>query len=274
VKTWRLIKLDEHDAFTNMAIDEAITTTRISGTVPNTLRFYRWKPAAVSIGRFQDVSDTVQVENCRRHSVDIVRRISGGGTVYHDSLDEITYSIIVKERDFGTTDVVYAYNKISNGLIEAAKTLGANADFSPGDQRNCPNIAINGKKISGSAQYHKGGVLLQHGTFLLDVDLEKMFTYLRVPWAEAISDTVCVAKDRITSVKEELDHDLSLQEAYEALVDGFQRALTVELMEESLTEHEQQLASKLREEKYSKDNWNLTVAHRVSKSTERIRPPS
>jgi len=254
---WRLLRLGVNDAFTNMAIDEAVATARINGTVPNTLRFYCWNPSAVSVGRFQDVLDVVQVENCRQHGIDIVRRISGGGTVYHDSQGEITYSVAVKEKDFGTTDLVYAYNKICNGLIEAARNLGVNADFSPGDPHNCPNLAVVGKKISGSAQYHKGGVLLQHGTFLLDVDLERMFTYLRVPWARNISNVVCVAKEKLTSVKKELNHDVSVQEVYEALVDGFRKALRIELVEEPLTEQEKKLASKLRKEKYSKASWNL-----------------
>jgi len=257
VKKWRLLKLDVNDASTNMAIDEAITTTRVGDHVSNTLRFYRWNPSAVSIGRFQNMLNEVNAEKCREHGVDIVRRITGGGTVYHDSQDEITYSVVVKESDFGTADVVYAYNKICSGLIEAARNLGVNANFSPGDPRNCPNLAVAGKKISGSAQYHKGGVLLQHGTFLLDVDLEMMFTYLRVPWAETISSVVCVAKEKITSIKVELNRAVSVQEACEALVDGFQKALGMKLVEEPLTEEEQQLASRLKEEKYSKDGWNL-----------------
>lgn len=185
--SWRLSRLEVNDAFTNMAVDEAIMTARIEERVPNTLRFYRWKPSAVSIGRFQDVFNEVHVENCKGHGVDIVRRITGGGTVYHDFEGEITYSVVVKEEDLGTQDMVVAYNTICNGLIEAAKILGINANFDLGYPRNCPNIAIDGKKISGSAQFHKGGVLLQHGTLLLDVDLTKMFTFLRVPWAKTIT---------------------------------------------------------------------------------------
>jgi len=257
MRNWRLLRLEVNDAFTNMAIDEAMVTPRIEGSVPNTLRFYRWKPSAVSVGRFQDVSNDVLVENCRKYGVDIVRRVTGGGTVYHDSEDEITYSVILKEEDFGTADVVYAYNVICNGLIEAAKILGVNADFDSGDPRNCPNIAINGKKISGSAQFHKGGVLLQHGTFLLDADLEKMFTFLRVPWAKTIQDVVCVAQERVTSIKEAVKQEVSVQEAYEALIEGFQKALNIKLREEALTEEERQQALKLRKEKFSLDNWNL-----------------
>jgi len=245
---WRLLKLEVNDAFTNMAIDEAIVTPRIRDLVPNTLRFYQWKPSAVSVGRFQAVSNEIQIENCRQKGVDIVRRITGGGTVYHDSQGEITYSIIAKEKDFGITDVFLVYNTICNGLIEAAKILGVNADFNPGDPKNCPNIAIQGKKISGSAQFHRGGVLLQHGTFLLEADLEKMFTFLRVPWAKTI---------KLTSIKNELGKKVSTEEAYRALVKGFEKALNVQLREEVLTTYEQKLAQKLRREKFSTEEWNL-----------------
>lgn len=257
MKKWRLVRLSVNDAFTNMAVDEAVTIARIEGSVPNTLRFYRWKPSAVSVGRFQDINKEVHMGNCRRNGVNIVRRISGGGTVYHDHDGEITYSVIAQEKAFESTDVVDIYNTISNGLIEAARTLGVNADFNPGDPRNCPNISVNGKKISGGAQFHKGGVLLQHGTFLLDIDLEKMFAFFRVPWAGTIQDVVCVARDKLTSVGEELNREVSVEEAYDALVLGFQKALEIELEEEPLTPEEQQLALKLRQERFSTDNWNL-----------------
>ncbi len=255
---WRLLRLATNDAFTNMAIDEAIITARVEGLVPNTIRFYRWNPSSVSIGRFQNVFNHVQVENCQRHGVDIVRRITGGGTVYHDFEGEITYSVILKEKDLGTRDVVIAYNTICNGLIEAAKILGVDANFDPGDPRNCPNIVIDGKKISGSAQFHKGGAFLQHGTFLLDVDLTKMFTFLRVPWAKTATDVICVAKERITSIKHELASNISVEEAYEALIKGFQKAFDIEFTEEeTLTTYEQKLVEKLRKERYMTEKWNL-----------------
>jgi len=254
---WRLLKLGIYDAFTNMATDEAIVAARIKDMVPNTLRFYQWKPSAVSVGRFQDVSNEVQLENCHRLGVDIVRRITGGGTVYHDSKGEITYSVIAREKDFGTTDVFQAYSTICNGLIEAAKILGVRADFNPGDPKNCPNIAINRKKISGSAQFHKGGVLLQHGTFLLDADLEKMFTFLRVPWAKNITDVLCVAQEKLTSVRNELGKVVSTEEAYQALVKGFERALNSQLQEDALTSCERKQALNLRRDKFSTEEWNL-----------------
>lgn len=257
MSTWRLLKLEIKDAFTNMAIDEAILRARIEKVVPNTIRFYRWMPSAVSIGRFQDVFKEVHVENCKEHEVDVVRRISGGGAVYHDCDGEITYSVVVSEKDLGSEDVVGGYHLICNGLVEAAKTLGVRADFNLGDPKRCPNITISERKISGSAQSRKRGVLLQHGSFLLDVDLEKMFTFLRVPWAQTLADVLNIARKRLTSIKHEIKSPIPTDEAGQALITGFQRALNIQLVEGELTSYELNLAEKLRREKFVTESWNI-----------------
>ena len=257
MSAWRLLKLKVRDAFTNMAVDEAILRARIEELVPNTVRFYRWSPSAVSIGRFQDVFQEVHVENCKKHGVDVVRRISGGGAVYHDSDGEITYSVVVGERDLGLKDIVAAYRLICGGLIEATKMLGVKADFNLGDPRRCPNVTISEKKISGSAQARKGGVLLQHGSFLLDLDLEKMFTFLKVSWAKSPMEVLGIARKRLTSIKHELELTVSTNNAYQALVNGFQKTLNIQLEEGALTGYEKTLAEKLHKEKFSTENWNL-----------------
>lgn len=254
---WRLLKLETHNAFMNMAIDEAMLQTRIAGKVPNTLRFFRWQPSAVSIGRFQEVDREILLENCRKNGVDVVRRISGGGAVYHDHDGEITYSITVATQDLGTEDIFTAYNRICNGLIEAIKEVGINADFNPGNPKNCPNVSVNGRKISGSAQSHRSRVLLQHGTFLLDVDLKKMFTFLNVPWAKTCMEVINVAEKKITSIRQELKSNVSVKEAYNALVKGFEKSFGIMLKEDTLTDYEQYLAEKLCKEKYSTDDWNF-----------------
>ena len=84
-----------------------------------------------------------------------------------------------------------------------------------------------------------------------------MFTFLRVPWAKNISDVICVAKDKITSIEKELDHHIDHREAAEALTQGFEKSLSIELHEGKLTDPELALASELRSKKYSKDAWNL-----------------
>jgi len=254
---WRLLQLETHSAFTNMAIDEAVLRMRIANLVPNTLRLYRWKPSAVSIGRFQDIENEVQLDNCRSQGIDIVRRITGGGTVYHDSEDEVTYSVVARKEDFGTEDIAAVYAKIYAGLAEAVKTLGLHADFNQGDEKVCPNLTVNGKKISGSAQAHKRGVVLQHGTLLLKVNMERMFTYLRVPWAQTWMQIVNVARNKITSVSAELRKNVSTEDASNALARGFETALNIRLVEGRLTDGEIEFSRNLCKEKYAADDWNF-----------------
>ncbi|MGB9676766.1 MAG: lipoate--protein ligase family protein [Candidatus Bathyarchaeales archaeon] len=254
---WRLIRLETHNAFTNMAIDEAILNARIKGLVPNTVRFYKWRPSTVSIGKFQKIENEVHVESCRKNGVDIVRRITGGGTVYHDAEGEITYSVIASKTELGAKDISEVYTKIYSGIVEALQILGLKADFNEGNARACPNLTINGKKISGSAQCHKSGIVLQHGTILLDVDLEKMFTFLKVPWAKTCMEVVGIAKNKITSLNTELGREISAAKVHEALIEGFQKALKTKLENGQLTAYEKGLAEKLCKEKYATNEWNL-----------------
>lgn len=257
--TWRLLKLETADAATNMAIDEAILNARIKNLVPNTLRFYQWKPSAVTIGRFQTLENEIHVDACKKHGVDVVRRISGGGAVYHDQKREITYSIIAKLSDLGckNLDMLSAYQKICSGLNEAVKILGTKAEYRPPDPKRCPNLAISGKKISGNAQTAKKGILLQHGTFMLDIDHKKMFTFLRVPWAKTLDEILAVSKRKLTSARQELGSNFSTQDAYQALIEGFKVALNIQLVESELTEYELNLAEKLKKERFVTENWNI-----------------
>jgi len=257
--TWRLLKLSTADAYTNMAVDEAIMKARTENRVPNTLRLYQWSPSAVSIGRFQTLADEIHVDNCRKHGVDIVRRISGGGAVYHDQEGELTYCIVAKLSDLGCKDLdmLSAYQKICSGLNEAVKILGAKAEYRPPDPKRCPNLTISGKKISGNAQTSKKGILLQHGTFLMDIDHTKMFTYLKVPWAKTLDDVLAVSKRKLTSARQELDSNFSTPEASHALVEGFEKALNVRFAAEELTEYERNLAERLKKERFVSEDWTF-----------------
>ncbi len=264
METWRLLPMETYNAFMNMAIDEAILCQREENSVPNTLRFYRWNPSAVSIGKFQKIENEVLLENCQKLGIDVVRRISGGGTVYHDAQGEITYSVIAKTEDLGTRDITEVYSKIYAAMTEALRLLGITADYSPGDARNCPNLTVNGRKISGSAQANKAGFVLQHGTLLLDVDLSRMFELLRVPWANSCMQVVNVAKNKITSVKNEIGHAISPETAANAIAHGFAVALHIQTVENvqttegKLTQEELRIAERLCREKYVTEDWNFT----------------
>jgi lipoate---protein ligase len=241
----------------NMAIDEAVLTARTEGHVADTLRFFRWKPSAVSIGKFQRVENEVQLENCKQQGVDVVRRITGGGAVYHDSEDEVTYSLVASKESLKVGDIADLYERIDSGLTRALNILGVAADFNEGNAKACPNLTVKGRKISGSAQCHRCGVVLQHGTILANVNLEEMFTYLRVSWAESCMQVVNVARRRITSLYDELGKGVSRAELIRALRDGFAQALEIEIVESELTLRERKLAQELCDRKYATTDWNL-----------------
>ena len=254
--TWRLLPLKTINGFMNMAIDEAILTARISGQVPNTLRFYRWQPSTASIGKNQYPQNELYIDACKRLGVDIVRRISGGGTVYHDYEGEVTYSVVAKTADLGTTDITRIYFKIYEAITDALRILGIPADFSSGDTKNCPNLTVNGKKISGSSQTVTRGVVLQHGTLLRSVDLPKMFQLLKLKTATC-AQAADIAKRKITSIQNELGHVVMPETVAKALAQGFMAILKIHLDSDELTSFEVELAQRLYMEKYSTKEWNF-----------------
>jgi lipoate-protein ligase A len=256
---WRFLPFNVYSAAWNMAIDEAILQACIAGKVPNTLRFYGWSPSAVSVGRNEIVEDRVYFKAATRFGVDVMRRCSGGGTVYHDCEGEVTYSVVAKMSDLGSMgDVVSVYFKIYEAVVDALWLLGVSADFCSGDVKNCPNLTVGGKKISGSSQSLSRGYVLQHGTLLRSVDLDKMFHLLKLKDTSCI-EAVAVGRQRITSIIDELEHNVSSDTVVNALKQGFKAILKIQLQEMPLTLFEKELADKLYKEKYSTKEWTFNT---------------
>jgi lipoate-protein ligase A len=144
VEEFRFIDLEVHTAFENMAIDEAITLAIKETKVPPTLRLYRWNPSAVSIGTFQGMKDEVDVDFCQSNSIDFIRRITGGGAVFHDYEGEITYSIIMpKGHRLAPTDILESYRLLCGGIVKALEYLGIEGEFKP-----INDVDVGGKKVS------------------------------------------------------------------------------------------------------------------------------
>ena len=117
---WRIIPLSENSAALNMAIDHAIYEAVAQNKSPPTIRFYAWKPSAVSIGTFQSMHDEIDIEKCNAQSVEYVRRRTGGGAVYHDNRGEITYSVIAPESMF-PKNIIESYQVICGWVIQNPK---------------------------------------------------------------------------------------------------------------------------------------------------------
>lgn len=244
----RLLLTGKRSGYWNMALDEAILSKVGAGESPPTLRLYGWVPPCVSIGYFQGLREEVDLEECFREGVEVVRRLTGGGAVFHDK--EITYSIIAKEKEF-PKDVMKSYQKICSGLTAGFANLGVKSEFAP-----LNDILSGGKKISGNAQTRRMGCVLQHGTVLLDVDVERMFSLLKVPNEKVRDKMVKSVKERVTSVRHVLKQEVAFSKAEEAFADGFASALNLKLTKGKVKQAEARLADELVESKYSTLEWN------------------
>ena len=178
-----------------------------------------------------------------------MRRITGGSSVYHDANGEVTYAVVASEKLF-PRDVAESFAVICRGIVYALRELGLKAELAP-----INDVVVGKKKISGSAQVRREGALLQHGTLLYNTDLEILARVLRAPKAKLASHGVKSIYERVTTVSRELGRKVSREEVIEALKKGFSKALNITLTEGELTEKELKLATRLRDERYSREEW-------------------
>ena len=233
-----------------MAIDEAVMIARIEEKVEDTVRLYIFKPSSITIGRFQSVEYDVDLEKCKELEIPVVRRITGGGSVFHDQYGEITYSAVIGEDSYkGLKNVEESYRTIASPLVEALREVGLNGGFS-----GLNDIIANGKKISGSAQTRRKGIILQHGTFMYATRLDILASVLKVSQKKLQDKGVRSIWERVTTLERE-GIKLSREEVYNILRDKFLEKFPLE--EGKLTDYELELAEELLEERYGKEEWNF-----------------
>lgn len=264
---WRFINTGFMSGPENMAIDEALLNCFEKNSLP-ILRFYKWQPASISIGRFQTVNDALLTDKCKIQNLPIVRRITGGGLIYH--YEELTYSIICKQEHLGKISGLPAsYKKICSFLIEFYKTLGLNADYA----MNCKSgklgireqfcfagneqydIIIDDRKIGGNAQRRVKDIIFQHGSIPVESQIENVKPFLvKTPPNLIISSTHLRA----------LGIGLNFEEMFELMKDAFKTAFNIEFIKEGLTDREKKEKDRLLDEKYLSDEWNLNSGRQKS----------
>jgi lipoate-protein ligase A len=245
---FRLLETGCHDGYYNMGLDEALLESLARGDALPCLRFYGWTPPAVSIGYFQRLDEEVDLEACKKHAVDTVRRISGGGAVFHHT--EFTYSIIVPNtHPLASQDLSGSYALFCGGIIEGLRILGLDARFAP-----INDVLVGGRKISGNAQTRRMGCILQHGTVLLDNDVDLMFELLKVPSEKIKGRFIEDVKSRVTDLRSE-GISASFDEVASSLAEGFRRALDLSLEPASPDVREENQAKELAAEKFSSREW-------------------
>jgi len=275
--TWRLIIDNEpRSGPANMAIDQAIAESCAAGISLPTLRFYRWHPPAVSLGRHQ-ASSEINLEAAEENGYEIVRRTTGGRAILH--VDELTYSVAAPKGEVRMSGTVMdAYLQISNALILGLEQLGAQADKAGGDVRagrdvsaacfevpSAYEIMVGGRKLLGSAQSRRAGYVLQHGSLPLEGDITRLINVLALAdhevssLREQLSERACTLSQALnhqtSSDGQGVTQNISFNEVARALCDGFQEALNVVLEPNSLTMDEIKRSAILIREQFANPEW-------------------
>lgn len=269
---WRLLHTPPAPGAYNMAVDEAILLAIAEGAAPPTLRFFAWAPPCLSLGYGQPAADA-DLDRLRARGWDLVRRPTGGRAILHT--DELTYSVIAPmDEPRVTGGVLESYQQLSAGLMRGLARLGlaARADQAypaegaapkgpvcfevPSNYEITVGLGARPRKLLGSAQVRKRGVVLQHGTLPLAGDLARICDALRFESEAAREAARERVRGRAATVAEALARPVTWDEAAAAMQRGFAEALNLALSPAPLTPREAALAGQLQSEKYAADSWN------------------
>lgn len=273
-ETWRFIDSGNCSPSYNMALDEALLDWHSEGKIPPTIRFYGWDPATLSIGYFQKVEKEINLDAVKEHGLGFVRRPTGGRGVLHEH--ELTYSVIVSEEhpEMPRT-VTEAYRVISEGILKGFQGLGLEAYFAvprTAEEReglknprsavcfDAPSwyeLVVEGRKVAGSAQTRQKGVILQHGSILLDLDEDKLFSLFNYPSDRVKERMQRAFKSKAVAMNEVSSVPVTMEMAKEAFKKGFEEGLNINLEPYELSEEETQYVVDLAESRYESNEWNF-----------------
>ncbi|MBI3957496.1 MAG: lipoate--protein ligase family protein [Chloroflexi bacterium] len=268
---WRLILEDDpRSGAANMAVDEALAESVAAGAAPPTLRFYRWQPATVSLGRHQSVAD-VDAEKIAERGYDLVRRTTGGRAILHT--DELTYCVAAPaDEPRMAGGVMDAYLLMSNGLLAGLEGLGLAAQKAAGDVRAGPDVSAacfevpsayeitaSGRKLMGSAQSRRKGYVLQHGSLPLVGDITRLVDVLALPAEEAVALRSHLAARACTLAQAlgvaEDSPLLAFRRVAESMAVGLAQTLNLTWQRGHLTAAENRRAAELIRTRYADPAW-------------------
>lgn len=204
----------------NMSYDLELLDKYITQKTKPILRFYSWKPHALSLGRNQSLED-INIEECKKYNIDIIKRPTGGKAVLHQG--EVTYSFVGGKIDGLPNNIFESYIEISQAIIKGLEKLTDNKCFSIGNEpvkdyklnsfcfakSIVTDINYSGKKMVGSAQLRRGDNFLQHGSILINQDFEllKKLFHIKIDTDSLInlSDIVSIGLNRKQITKNVLE---------------------------------------------------------------------
>jgi lipoate---protein ligase len=194
---WRLVHEAPQDPALHMAIDEVLTEEVAAGRRPPTLRVWEWASPAVVIGSFQSLRNEVDAEAARRYGVTVVRRISGGGAMFIEPGNTITYSLYAPSALVQGMSFADSYAFLDDWVLGALGELGIRAWYQP-----LNDITSDQGKIAGAAQKRlSSGAVLHHVTMSYDIDADKMLQVLRIGREKLSDKGIKSAKKRVDPLR-------------------------------------------------------------------------
>lgn len=271
---WYFIDSGDCSPSYNMALDEALLEWHSTGKIPPVIRFYGWNPPTLSIGYFQKAEKEINMDVVESLGIGFVRRPTGGRGVLHEH--ELTYSVIVSEdHPAMPTTVTEAYRVISEGILKGFHRLGMEAYFAvprtEAEKESLKNprssvcfdapswyeLVVEGRKVAGSAQTRQRGVILQHGSILLDLDEDKLFSLFKYA-NERVKERMQKAfSSKAVAINDISKRRIEINEAKDAFKHGFEEGLNIELVPYALTDEQKQYVDQLAKERYESDEWNF-----------------
>ncbi|WP_459893317.1 lipoate--protein ligase family protein [Hydrogenobaculum acidophilum] len=227
-----------------MALDSVLLSLKAQNKIPNTLRFLSFNPECILIGYHQNPNQEVNLELAKSLGIEIGRRRTGGGTIYFNK-EQIGWEIVASLKDFNIKNYEELSQYMCEKVAKALSKFGVDAKYRP---RN--DIEINGKKISGTGGVLQEGAFLYQGTILIDFDPDKMASLLKIPYEKLKDKNISSAKERVTSLKQELNFTPTFEEIAKAIKDVFKE---FGLEDGSLTEEEELMLEKVSKELNSKE---------------------
>ncbi|MGP3990492.1 lipoate--protein ligase family protein [Streptomyces sp. 3N207] len=250
---WQLIHEPPQSPALHMALDEVLTAQVATGRRAPTLRVWEWDSPAVIIGSFQSLRNEVDPEGAARHGVTVVRRISGGGAMFVEAENTITYSLSVPASLVSGLSFADSYAYLDDWVLNALGEMGIRAWYLP-----LNDIASKEGKIAGAAQKRitaGDGAVLHHVTMSYNIDAEKMLDVLRIGKEKMSDKGTSSARKRVDPLRRQTG--LPRDEVIDRMIRSFRSRYG--LAEGRVTDEEMARAEELALTKYSSEEWTARV---------------
>ena len=251
---WQVIHEAPQSPALHMALDQVLTEEVAAGRRPPTLRVWEWASPAVIIGSFQSLRNEVDPEGAARHGVTVVRRISGGGAMFVERDNTITYSLSVPASLVSGLSFADSYAYLDDWVLAALGDIGVRAWYVP-----LNDIASKDGKIGGAAQKRVAtgdGAVLHHVTMSYDIDADKMLDVLRIGKEKLSDKGTTSAKKRVDPLRRQTG--LPRAEIIDRMINSF--AQRYGLTEGAVTAEEMARAEELARTKFGNEEWTGRVA--------------